>query len=103
MQQVDILQRGDKGGPWGYDDLMVLAAFRYCVRRRSYIVQDCVDWLIAYWPEFGDFIKDLLRKELEELFDKDDEFRSTNIGFPSFGDNYDRAAWNLVRALWSEK
>ena len=33
--------------------LMVTAAHRYCLGRRSYIVESCVDWLLAHWDEFG--------------------------------------------------
>lgn len=103
MRHTVVTQSNDKIGPWGSSDLMVLAAFRYCVGRRSYIVHDCINWLIAYWPEFEDFIKNIIRNELEELFDEDDKFRSSNSGHPVLGDNCDRVAWERLRALCIEK
>lgn len=32
--------------------LMVMAAHRYCLGRRSYIVSSCIEWLKLWWPEF---------------------------------------------------
>jgi hypothetical protein len=86
--------------PWGEDDLMVLATFQYCVGQHSYIVRECVDWLFANWSEFGDAAKELIKKELEELFDKDDLYRYGGGGYKALGDNCDRLEWERVRALW---
>lgn len=33
------------------DQLMVMAAHRYCLGRRSYIVGECVRWLKQTWPQ----------------------------------------------------
>lgn len=89
-REIRRSQLGSKGGHWGNDDLMVLAAFRYCVGRRTHIVHDCADWLIANWPEFGDSIKALIQKELERLFDQDEEYRSSDSDLRPLGDNCDR-------------
>ena len=35
---------------YGRDDLMAIAAVRYCLGSRNYIVSDCVDWLRWVWP-----------------------------------------------------
>jgi hypothetical protein len=32
--------------------LMVMAAHRYCLGRRSYIVGACIEWLAAWWDGF---------------------------------------------------
>lgn len=42
------------------DDLMVLAAFRYCLGRRSYIVGSCVDWLIENWDGIYDHRQNII-------------------------------------------
>jgi hypothetical protein len=34
------------------DQLMAMAAMRYCLGRSSYIVGSCVDWIYATWPQF---------------------------------------------------
>lgn len=81
--------------PWGFNDLMVVAAFRYCLGRRTYIVGVCADWLIAQWPNFSDSTKDLIQRELEEAFKRD----ATNEYKP-LGDDCDHAEWERVRGLW---
>lgn len=50
---------------WGFQNLMVLAAFRYCLGRRTYIVGSCVDWLLSYWDEIDDWTKVLIIKEIK--------------------------------------
>ena len=42
---------------WGFNQLMVIAAFRYCVGRQTYIVGACADWLIEVWPLLSDNTK----------------------------------------------
>lgn len=79
---------------------MVLAAFRYCVGRRTYIVRECVEWLFVNWPEFSDSIKELIKKELEELFDQDDLYRNGGGDYRALGDDCDRWEWERVRAMW---
>ena len=32
---------------WGWNEIMVISAFRYCVGRQTYVVQACADWLIS--------------------------------------------------------
>ena len=51
---------------FGRDNLMVIAAFRYCLGRASYIVGDCVDWLRQIWPELSDRDRRLIKKEIIE-------------------------------------
>jgi hypothetical protein len=38
--------------PQFYEELMVLAAFRYCLGRQSYIVSVCIKWLKVWWQSF---------------------------------------------------
>lgn len=99
MKSVNKLQDAGKEGPWGYEDIMVLAAFRYCVGRRSYIVYECVSWMLINWPKFGDFVKTHILVELENLFDMDDKFRTTGNGCLTLGDDCDRIEWERIRDL----
>lgn len=55
---------------WGFQNLMVLAAFRYCLGRRTYIVGSCVDWLIKYWQEIDAYTKIMIIQETEEALQK---------------------------------
>lgn len=52
------------------DQLMSLAAFRYCIGRRSYIVGACIDWLYDTWEQFSDQTKlNIVRDTIESLMD----------------------------------
>jgi hypothetical protein len=35
------------------DQLMAMAAHRYCLGRRSYIVGSCINWIRATWTQFS--------------------------------------------------
>lgn len=53
------------------DDLMVIAAFRYCLGRRSYIVGACVAWILALWPKLTDNTTNLIVHEINEAAKRD--------------------------------
>lgn len=87
---------------WGRDALMVIAAFRYCLGRMSYIVSDCTQWLIHNWETIPDHAKTIIQKELDEAFARDAERTGSEsdplispLGWPC-----DKAEWAKVRALW---
>ena len=85
---------------WGRDDLMVTAAFRYCLGRSTYIVGDCADWLIHYLPLMLDNARKLIQRELEEAFRADDEARADKQDYKPLGWDCDREQWERVRKLW---
>ena len=87
-------------GAWGRDDLMALAAVRYCLGRSSYIVGDCVDWLITQWPNLSDSIKRVIARDVDEAFERDDEARADGREHKPLGWDCDRAYWTKARALW---
>jgi hypothetical protein len=50
--------------------LMVMAAHRYCLGRRTYIVSSCVEWLTAWWDKFEDTTRNnIIRDTIEALQD----------------------------------
>jgi hypothetical protein len=52
------------------DQLMSLAAFRYCLGRRSYIVGSCLEWLRDTWEQFEPNTKSVMvRDTIEALMD----------------------------------
>lgn len=71
--------------------LMVMAAHRYCLGRRSYIVGSCIDWLRAYWADFEPNTRNVIvRDTLEALMDG------------CAGDACDKAGWEGFAAwAWS--
>lgn len=88
-------------GAWGWRDLMVLSAFRYCLGRMTYISGVCADWLVAKWADIPPHAQALIRKELDETFRQDDEDRAMNEPFKALGWDCDRESWEKVRALWA--
>ena len=89
-------------GAWGWEDLMVIAAFRYCLGRMTYISGVCADWLVDKWPELPPRSKALIRTELDRAFVQDDADRASGTSFKELGWDCDRQAWEKVRALWSD-
>lgn len=94
------MNRRFKKIPPGRAGLMVVAAFRYCLGRMTYIVSDCTEWLIEIWPILPDNVKTLIERELEEAFVRDDEHRADGNDYKALGHDCDRAAWLTVRALY---
>ena len=55
---------------WGTHHIMVTAAHRYCLGRRTYIVGLCVDWLLQNWDRIEPNTKILIRDETKEAIDQ---------------------------------
>ncbi len=94
---------------WGFGGLMAMASFRYCLGRMTYIVNECVDWIIPNWDNFHPSIRVLIERELEDEFIRDDDMRQERAD-ASGGDSYlplghdcDRRQWERVRELWNKK
>ena len=85
---------------YGRDDLMAVAAFRYCLGRMTYIVSDCADWLIEQWPNIAENARKIIQRDLEEAFKRDDEARADGQDYKPLGHDCDRAQWEKVRRLW---
>ncbi len=73
---------------WGHGDLMVTAAHRYCLGRRTYIVSECVNWLISNWKRLEDHTKKLILEETQEAIDRD-----------YAGESCDVREWNKILEL----
>lgn len=85
----------------GHDHLMVIAAFRYCLGRSTYIVGECAAWIIKTWPLLNEQTRTIIQRELEEQFELDDHARAKQREFKPLGWDCDRREWERVRKLWS--
>jgi len=81
---------------YGRGGLMITAAVRYCIGRRSYIVSDCVDWILANWTDWPDNVKQVVQRDIEEEFERDARMPELKV----LGDGCDRSCWERVRKLW---
>ena len=84
---------------FGRDDLMAVAAFRYCRGRQTYIVSDCAGWLIEQWPNISETARKIIQRDLEEAFRRDDEARANGSDYKALGHDCDRQQWERVRRL----
>jgi hypothetical protein len=99
--QVDptVMQRL---GPWGPGQFAVVATFRYCLGRQTYIVQECADWLLLHWSVIEQPVRSLIQRELERAFEQDDKARAGDAqGYKPPGWDCDREQWARVRSLWA--
>lgn len=88
---------------FGRHDLMVLAAFRYCLGRRTYIVSDCEAWLIQQWGNFTPSVQVLIEKELRQAAAQDEQARTDGDVWRPLGDGCDRESWLRVLAMIDKK
>lgn len=89
---------------WGPGQFVVVATFRYCLGRQTYIVQECADWLLLHWPEIEQPVRNLIRRELDKAFEQDDRVRAGEMaGYKPLGWDCDRQQWERVRSLWANR
>lgn len=88
---------------WGRDDIMALAAVRYCLGRMTYIVSDCADWLPTVWPHLSEDTRHVIQRDVEEEFERDDRARAEGGTYLPLGMDMDRRQWERVRKLWTTK
>jgi hypothetical protein len=92
-----------RGQAWYWEELMVIAAFRYCLGRRTYIVEACSNWIVKMWPQFSEGTQKVIQRDLEQAFCDDDRDRAAGDKYKTLGDDCDRKAWEKVRALWTQE
>lgn len=84
----------------GHDHLMVIAATRYCLGRKTTIVGECASWLIKTWPLLEQKTQSILQRDIEEAFARDDNDRAAGREHKALGHDCDRKEWERVRTLW---
>lgn len=89
---------------YGRNDLMAVAAVRYCLGRSSYIVGDCCEWLPQVWPTLSESARNIIKRDIDDAFKADDESRADKYNqYHRLGMDIDRAEWEKVRGLWVDK
>lgn len=82
--------------------IMAIAAFRYCLGRRTYIVRDCVDWLVLVWNDIDERDRSIIQRDLEEAFEEHEgrSLYGDALKGSRLGDECDVSQWMRVRALY---
>lgn len=91
----------DELGVWGRDDMMAIAAVRYCLGRMTYITSDCSEWLQQQWPNIKPRARAVIQRDIDEAFARDDVAREAGDSYKPLGWDCDRAAWQKARELWA--
>lgn len=81
-------------------DVLVVPAFRYCLGRETYIVQEFVNFLVKNWQDIGERSKICIERELEVAIQQDNLDRCRGWQFRTLGQDCDREQWERVRELW---
>ena len=100
MNRKQILEIVKQSGAYGRNDLMAIAAVRYCTGRMTYIVSDCATWLIEIWTKLDPSAQKTIQRDIEDAFSNDDEDRARSLEHKTLGWDCDRAEWEKVRRLW---
>lgn len=66
------------------DQLMIIAAHRYCLGRASYIVGACIEFLDAHWSQLTEETQNVILRDTIEAVDKNHA-----------GMDIDRKDWDL--------
>jgi hypothetical protein len=77
--------------------MMMIGAFRYHLGRRTYAVSEFCNFLIRVWSSLDDRTQRLIRHELQQAFQKEEEARLLGDRYLPLGDECDRAEWEKVR------
>ncbi|MNZ37485.1 hypothetical protein D3C78_549320 [compost metagenome] len=79
--------------------MLLIAATRYALGRKTYVVMDICDGLVSAWPLIPEKTRAIIARDIEEAFQQDDEARTDGSGYKALGMDCDRAQWERVRAL----
>ena len=79
-----------------------LGATRYYLGRMTASVDSFCTLLIQEWSTLPVAVRGLIRRDVEEAFERDDyqRFHMYRTGPYPLGQQCDRASWNRVRELW---
>lgn len=79
-----------------------VGATRYHLGRMTYAVHDFCDLLIRQWGNLPERAQWIIKRDVGEAFDRDDEAREEGRDYKPLGHDCDRAAWERVRRLWTD-
>lgn len=83
---------------------LVFWSFRYFLGRMTASTCDFATKLAVVYPHLPSQIRNLIKKELESAFEKDDKQRAEGRNhYMELGHDCDRRAWELVRKVYNSK
>jgi hypothetical protein len=88
-----------KSEPWGFNQIMAVAAVKHCVTVYGLTVHVCARWVIANWGEFTPETRDWIQYEVTKAIEADELHRA---GPGSYLDNKLQDLV-MIRSLWMRK
>jgi hypothetical protein len=82
---------------------LVFWSFRYFLGRTSIHTVCFARDLAKAWLHLDPRVQELIKRELDDEFKIDDEFRHEDHEFNPLGRDCDRAAWQLVKDAYSKQ
>lgn len=79
-----------------------LGATRYYLGRMTYAVSNYCELLRREWPNLPERTRNLIQRDVEEEFVRDDNDRAEGRQYKALGHDCDRKEWEKVRMLWQE-
>jgi len=83
-------------------DSFIHQSFRYVLGRRSYAVSDWCDWFAKNHKDIPATEMRIIRKELKEAFERDDDARESGRTYLDLGEDCDRESWMKVLDIMNE-
>lgn len=83
--------------------MLLIAATRYFTGRMTIATCAFADELGKAWPEIPEETRNIIKRDLEDEFRRDDEARARGDQHKPLGMDCDRAGWEKVRAIWSNE
>ena len=81
--------------------MLLIAATRYFTGRMTIATCAFARELATAWPEIPEETRNIIKRDLEDEFRRDDEARKRGDQHKPLGMDCDREAWKQVRAMWS--
>lgn len=84
------------------DDITLwVAACRYYIGRQTYAVGSFCEMLRKNWEDIDPQARQIIKREVNEAFERDDASRANGESIQWLGADCDRAEWDRVRKLWT--
>jgi len=82
---------------------LLIAAARYWIGRRTIAATCFAEELAKAWQDIPDKTRTIIRRDLENEFERDDRARDEGGTYHPLGDDCDRQAWEKVREAWRKE
>ena len=84
------------------DSDLIISSFRYYLGRKTTSVSCFARQLAKAWPDLSENVQEIIKRDLEQAFVRDDIDREEDREFCQLGHDCDRRSWELVRSKYTK-